>query len=187
MWLNWRLSIVVYALFQSTHLHEVWHGEGAWWKGSMRFQSTHLHEVWHLWRGKRKMDQQVSIHTPTWGVTTSIVSTWVQGIMFQSTHLHEVWQNKLRWRWLRILVSIHTPTWGVTRSSAWRSIGRPGFNPHTYMRCDDLERSNVKDQMGFNPHTYMRCDLKRKLDVNNVPTVSIHTPTWGVTLSANLL
>ena len=57
--------------------------------------------------------RRVSIHTPTWGVTYRL--TFPASVMvFQSTHLHEVWlpvQNHLLWEYA---VSIHTPTWGVT-------------------------------------------------------------------------
>ena len=33
------------------------------------FQSTHLHEVWHPGGWKKNASRHVSIHTPTWGVT----------------------------------------------------------------------------------------------------------------------
>ena len=33
----------------------------------------------------------------------------------------------------------------------------------------------------FNPHTYMRCDLEKRREMRYYG-VSIHTPTWGVTL-----
>ena len=101
----------------------------------------------------------VSIHTPTWGVT------WLHnnrtGIgMFQSTHLHEVWQ----------ITSID-----ITAND--------GFNPHTYMRCDQLVGYDYEHYMRFNPHTYMRCDIPNKY-YPFMGIVSIHTPTWGVTLFA---
>ena len=35
-------------MFQSTHLHEVWHLASALKMMSEKFQSTHLHEVWHV-------------------------------------------------------------------------------------------------------------------------------------------
>ena len=100
-----------------------------------QFQSTHLHEVWPT--GLTTLDRVlsfnphtymrcdsvesvsvdpvfVSIHTPTWGVTTGAVVTRCN-----------------------IEVSIHTPTWGVTSCATRRTLPAiPGFNPHTYMRCD---------------------------------------------------
>ena len=80
-------------------------------KQEFQFQSTHLHEVWLLivrlasldksfnphtymrcdiFEEPRLDEEQVSIHTPTWGVT-SLNSLWIWLILFQSTHLHEVW------------------------------------------------------------------------------------------------
>ena len=79
--------------------------------------------------------EYVSIHTPTWGVTSSSVILDAN-VVFQSTHLHEVWRLA------------YTYAFKFSR-----------FNPHTYMRCD--EDKGVKWVKGF---------------------VSIHTPTWGVTL-----
>ena len=122
--------------------------------------------------------QMVSIHTPTWGVTTRSTTSTVP-VSFQSTHLHEVW-----------------PFWIFAISDT------KSFNPHTYMRCDvrsarmlefivvsihtptcgvTIPRSNTRaDGWSFNPHTYMRCDRSPKNNRCNW-LVSIHTPTWGVT------
>ena len=76
------------------------------------FQSTHLHEVWHAMDKVNNYKLNVSIHTPTWGVT-STRGQYRGNRKFQSTHLHEVWQqaNCLT---REHNVSIHTPTWGVT-------------------------------------------------------------------------
>ena len=154
----WQLSFhdnIWSVTFQSTHLHEVW--LNAWVKTSVseRFQSTHLHEVWH-WlaiifnckdcfnphtymrcdKGDRTMEARniVSIHTPTWGVTSiTCQNTWQK--RFQSTHLHEVW-HWYRFYGSYVNVSIHTPTWGVTLNSRRFCPTRFSFNPHTYMRCD---------------------------------------------------
>ena len=109
------------------------------------------------------MKKKVSIHTPTWGVTTN--SHWTTNKHeFQSTHLHEVWllfqtfqiaviwfqSTHLHEVWLLLSflyfqpasVSIHTPTWGVTFSTTILTF-------------------------------YF--------------FVSIHTPTWGVTLATKSL
>ena len=77
----------------------------------------------------------VSIHTPTWGVT-SVVWPNILNSTFQSTHLHEVWRRSKT-----TIMAIHC------------------FNPHTYMRCDS----------GLTP-------------LDHIVLVSIHTPTWGVTV-----
>ena len=125
---------------------------------------------------------RVSIHTPTWGVT-------VQALSLKRDEL----------------VSIHTPTWGVTRCTLQYERIQQGFNPHTYMRCD-MASACISDwtawfqsthlhevwhisgcssltTQSFNPHTYMRCDIPNKY-YPFMGIVSIHTPTWGVTLFA---
>ena len=142
------------------------------------FQSTHLHEVWLVllhfdWlplgfnpHTYMRCDaiipsissfRNVSIHTPTWGVTPHYTNLGISGA-FQSTHLHEVWPIGL----VHLLI-----------------VG--GFNPHTYMRCDSLNNLNWSILGCFNPHTYMRCDTHAR-DIQWCQAVSIHTPTWGVTL-----
>ena len=57
-------------MFQSTHLHEVWHAAKDLEQTIQKFQSTHLHEVWHS-NGR-------------------IMCYFTK---FQSTHLHEVWPS----------------------------------------------------------------------------------------------
>ena len=123
----------------------------------LKFQSTHLHEVWlrdvilhkkgnvsihtPTWgvtpKVKCTLDlSEVSIHTPTWGVTLSLRDN-IWSVTFQSTHLHEVWLFvSVRW-YCSCEVSIHTPTWGVTFLREYEAWLRQ---------------------------------------------VSIHTPTWGVTI-----
>ena len=100
----------------------------------------------------------VSIHTPTWGVTVDYFLGFFFWL-FQSTHLHEVWLE---------------PSNGRYTSAC--------FNPHTYMRCDQMASLYIPDLYGFNPHTYMRCDFYENITLA-CESVSIHTPTWGVTNS----
>ena len=155
MWLSGLGNIVGSIQFQSTHLHEVWHKKDWLNSGLTSFQSTHLHEVWlRLCTYLRALKcfnphtymrcdaiipsissfRNVSIHTPTWGVTPHYTNLGISGA-FQSTHLHEVWPIGL----VHLLI-----------------VG--GFNPHTYMRCDSLNNLNWSILGCFNPHTYMRCD-----------------------------
>ena len=114
--------------------------------------------------GGHRTDQavQVSIHTPTWGVTSANF-VLAENILFQSTHLHEVWlcsgfADSLIWEFQ----STHL-------HEVWPSK-YPKFVP-TYR---------------FNPHTYMRCDVDDPT-VLSTRFVSIHTPTWGVTDPATSL
>ena len=143
-------------MFQSTHLHEVWHIMEIILSEKTKFQSTHLHEVWLRYFLQSLLGLIVSIHTPTWGVTWCVTEkghtntsfnphTYMrcdsksekktQNQMFQSTHLHEVW----RWSKTTIVVIC-------------------SFNPHTYMRCDSFKVLRTVIRLSFNPHTYMRCD-----------------------------
>ena len=102
--------------------------------------------------------RNVSIHTPTWGVTAG-KSTLVQRLSFQSTHLHEVWLVYGALGDDVMNVSIHTPTWGVTEfvfdltADKFVSIHTPTWGVTDCVRPDLLET-----------------------------VVSIHTPTWGVTI-----
>ena len=144
-------------MFQSTHLHEVWHTGCLRNHTASMFQSTHLHEVWLSFYHEHIFHILVSIHTPTWGVTPDEVSgRWGTGVSIHTptwgvTPLSRLMEHLNK-------VSIHTPTWGVTGHQQWRSIGKPGFNPHTYMRCDSIYCSYDEFKDSFNPHTYMRCD-----------------------------
>ena len=102
--------------------------------------------------------KNVSIHTPTQGVTYQF---------------HLV-QKKLQ-------VSIHTPTQGVT--GYWTAMVCPEdrFNPHTHAGCDFQSNFNRQCVVGFNPHTHAGCDLQVMTDLI-LYKVSIHTPTQGVTI-----
>ena len=129
----WFLSPLLFFLFQSTHLHEVWqhYNKNQW---DYNCFNPHTYMRCDLATEQVFPTEEVSIHTPTWGVT---IGGMTQYIEFD--------------------VSIHTPTWGVT-----------------------LSRRDSKDPKSFNPHTYMRCDeILKEYEFNRL--VSIHTPTWGVT------
>ena len=121
----------------------------------------------------------VSIHTPTWGVTEAQkiidATDW-----FQSTHLHEVWLGITYVRKMpKAFQSTHLHEVWRRIQILWKICQR--FNPHTYMRCDAGCTITERELACFNPHTYMRCD-KKTYQCISVYNVSIHTPTWGVTL-----
>ena len=143
-------------VFQSTHLHEVWPPSNR--SSSVTF-CFNPHTYMRCDRRSKNVCKSidVSIHTPTWGVTYAALQI-TRLNPFQSTHLHEVWRNSGSfsimatmfqsthlhevWRLFKVIilihhVSIHTPTWGVTAVHL------------------------LDDTAIF---------------------VSIHTPTWGVTL-----
>ena len=100
---------------------------------------------------------QVSIHTPTQGVTIHKRAKKASMRVFQSTHPRRVW-----------------PLGYVLNA-----IGLC-FNPHTHAGCDSGGRRSVRWGCCFNPHTHAGCD--QALDKTDYPvSVSIHTPTQGVT------
>ena len=146
-------------LFQSTHLHEVWHIVSHRHREFKRFQSTHLHEVWLSADKNNCTLVRVSIHTPTWGVTSV-------GILSIA-----LWT-----------VSIHTPTWGVTDTLNRTNIYHRKFQSTHLHEVWLMQQAWEYEKEGFNPHTYMRCDDGYKYYGRYV-NVSIHTPTWGVTVN----
>ena len=142
--------------FQSTHLHEVWHQQRSHPLSMRSFNphtymrcdttkilqdatihsfNPHTYMRCDLEREYLDKVQEVSIHTPTWGVTRRYHPK-KSNKQFQSTHLHEVW--------LEYELQIESTS---------------SFNPHTYMRCDYLLLHIVCLIPCFNPHTYMRCDV----------------------------
>ena len=142
--------------FQSTHLHEVWLLNLFFKYLILKFQSTHLHEVWlrdvilhkkgnvsihtPTWgvtpKVKCTLDlSEVSIHTPTWGVTHLDYRSVERFPKFQSTHLHEVWQYVPR----DVSVKVRFQSTHLHEVWPWYELScefESGFNPHTYMRCD---------------------------------------------------
>ena len=143
--------------FQSTHLHEVWRWVYMKIIRLRMFQSTHLHEVW-----------------------PNAVFSMASAYLFQSTHLHEVWPPLFHFTsHVKEFQSTHLHEVWRRIQILWKICQR--FNPHTYMRCDAGCTITERELACFNPHTYMRCD-KKTYQCISVYNVSIHTPTWGVTL-----
>ena len=166
-------------MFQSTHLHEVWPGNPYPLPSANPFQSTHLHEVWL--RGRCRDDRSPK---------------------FQSTHLHEVWlsiycrqSNTLRCfnphTYMRcddyklgsdqnLRVSIHTPTWGVTAANADKAVEDwfQSTHLHEVWPTGKTLAVDTKQFQSTHLHEVWREDLNVLLS----SPVSIHTPTWGVTV-----
>ena len=127
---------------------------------SVMFQSTHPRRVWLLLPYADIEIVDVSIHTPTKGVT-SLNFQAMYFLMFQSTHPRRVWLLDGSHYWNSCNVSIHTPTKGVTKVCNLFVTTFLCFNPHTHEGCDALT-------YGYAPRY----------------AVSIHTPTKGVTTAA---
>ena len=106
---------------------------------------------------------KVSIHTPTWGVTTWQAHQVRTFCFNPHTYMRcDFRQQRVGREWK---VSIHTPTWGVT---------------------DDPGRMNAVIDVSI--HTPTWGVTEQGLKNSERRTVSIHTPTWGVTLvSSNLI
>ena len=146
------------------------------------FQSTHPRRVWLslLWLFCRFFD--VSIHTPTKGVTsryqqwlsdkvvsihtptkgvTPLLSQYKRTILFQSTHPRRVWR---------------------TTCKAIRTIA--SFNPHTHEGCDERP-ARLFELLRVSIHTPTKGVTDQSCNWASVGRVSIHTPTKGVTQVIN--
>ena len=83
----------------------------------VEFQSTHPRRVWQIWRPPIYNPYNVSIHTPTQGVTY-VTYRLMPSIEFQSTHPRRVW---------------HCCTFAVLQVDS--------FNPHTHAGCDPISNN----------------------------------------------
>ena len=122
------------------------------------FQSTHPRRVWLNSWTILAVAVDVSIHTPTKGVTL----TWILSVilmMFQSTHPRRVW---------------HSSTLGASAASS--------FNPHTHEGCD-IQARWVRAQRAVSIHTPTKGVTYRLRKQGCIIYVSIHTPTKGVTFA----
>ena len=121
----------------------------------------------------------VSIHTPTWGVTLLVF----KAVIFFLVSIHTPTWGVTKNRWNPPVctdVSIHTPTWGVTIGRFISIIKKAFQSTHLHEVWQGNWRVKIATY-SFNPHTYMRCDSKWRHNRKHL-AVSIHTPTWGVTL-----
>ena len=124
--------------------------------------------------------KSVSIHTPTKGVTSGSRALDVATSGF-NPHTHEGC-DFMRYLVCQVLisVSIHTPTKGVTHSCSVIIFILRRFNPHTHEGCDAAYLAVIPSINCFNPHTHEGCDVLQNAEWA-YNTVSIHTPTKGVT------
>ena len=102
---------VVAKPFQSTHPRRVWLYAKWITKGPTSF-NPHTHEGCDVNLSLRVQRYQVSIHTPTKGVTLQPRNSGLQ-LLFQSTHPRRVWRQR-----------------------PWEPPASSGFNPHTHEGCD---------------------------------------------------
>ena len=172
-----------YLKFQSTHPRRVWHAEAMIYYHHPKFQSTHPRRVWHAQGCIDTFSSCVSIHTPTKGVT--LVSEIIYGTpWFQSTHPRRVWHRLPLPSGRTDSFNPHTHE-GCDMVSTIGISPRLSFNPHTHEGCDGVSKGIHIHRECFNPHTHEGCDLGSS-DYHTQITVSIHTPTKGVTSKFNL-
>ena len=154
------ISFYLYFLivFQSTHPRRVWLSKPKWWSSDCKFQSTHPRRVWHgsgrVWGNHSgfnphthegcdfaalvataQMDDTVSIHTPTKGVTLNF-ARWYNSTQFQSTHPRRVWHSNCTVCFYQLMFQSTHPrrVWHLPDSC--RELFLDGFNPHTHEGCD---------------------------------------------------
>ena len=139
-----------------------------------QFQSTHPRRVWPASRRAVSDNHQVSIHTPTKGVTEKLDFNAVQ-YQFQSTHPRRVWPYHIPHSPYPIRVSIHTPTKGVTILTHSVNLLVYSFNPHTHEGCDRLMAASFFTCLCFNPHTHEGCDWSLLGWYNHSPCFNPHT------------
>ena len=142
------------------------------------FQSTHPRRVWPVASILSALCFNVSIHTPTKGVT-SIIYDYLLVCWFQSTHPRRVWLNTNNYKhkslgfnphthegcdlllilfFIAVFVSIHTPTKGVTSCSRLR-FRHNSVSIHTPTKgVTHLLLAGSQCLECFNPHTHEGCD-----------------------------
>ena len=191
-------------MFQSTHPRRVWHVIKLVLTGDPSF-NPHTHEGCDMLESKLYEIGYVSIHTPTKGVTICFLNYFRCG-MFQSTHPRRVWRQKTkcihnhfkfqsthpRRVWLIFIFGIphllrfnpHTHE-GCDRKSKNQKRYHLSFNPHTHEGCDWTSETFLLRLISFNPHTHEGCDDELTQRCYK-ESVSIHTPTKGVTVTTFL-
>ena len=164
-------------MFQSTHLHEVWPRTFHSWGSSPCFNPHTYMRCDHVCL--LVMLIRISFNPHTYMRCDSVGTLLSLSCYCFNPHTYMRCDNAANCVWSKLSVSIHTPTWGVTVIvTATDSIS---MFQSTHLHEVWLNRSFVsKRHKGFNPHTYMRCDTAT-CGAGTRATVSIHTPTWGVT------
>ena len=153
-----------------------WNKTNEW--NSPKFQSTHLHEVWlHLFLSSRPF---LCFNPHTYMRCDVFLHPYDCYTICFNPHTYMRCDVVRSLRTRRFRVSIHTPTWGVTGNRSILRLFKWVFQSthlHEVWRWRD-KRPEAK--ACFNPHTYMRCDSEYH-QIEEDYSVSIHTPTWGVT------
>ena len=155
MWLKSKLAFVSFSSF-NPHTHEGCDDSDNRPRSEPQGFNPHTHEGCDWRIQQRCARHDVSIHTPTKGVT--------------SCYMYNSYKD---------VVSIHTPTKGVTDPRkiskevmefqsthprrVWQRLfdclkGYSSFNPHTHEGCDTKFLAVNVSLVSFNPHTHEGCD-----------------------------
>ncbi len=122
---------------------------------------------------------KISIHTPTQGVTL-----WIFRLSFLgSISIHTPTQGVTGWGCRgggRFYISIHTPTQGVTSIKCQPWLIGLYFNPHSHAGSDCSFAILSSAASHFNPHSHAGSDSMCVIHLQ-LSGISIHTPTQGVT------
>ena len=165
--------------------------------------NPHTHAGCDAYKDENGIVYGVSIHTPTQGVTCSRSVLLAYLLRFQSTHPRRVWLKSGSLSNDISPVSIHTPTQGVTTGALPFRYRNESFNPHTHAGCDfdnAFVAINVSRFQSTHPRRvwlyYTLLDMFAHGFQSTHPrrvwlflrgytyreiSVSIHTPTQGVT------
>ena len=125
---------------------------------NLKFQSTHPRRVWLCVPYTLIFAINVSIHTPTKGVTILLIHP-LAVILFQSTHPRRVWQPCQLHRGAACCVFQSTHPRRVWLSKCFKTVCNRCFNPHTHEGCDISPFSWIFHTLCFNPHTHEGCDI----------------------------
>ena len=80
----------------------------------------------------------------------------------------------------QLKISIHTPTRGVTHQHGSSNRDGRNFNPHSHKGSDTCCKTFSRCHHNFNPHSHKGSDTV-SIFLTTVKSISIHTPTRGVT------
>ena len=177
MWLIWVWILIYTVKFQSTHPRRVWLCWLSEAPSCVRF-NPHTHAGCDGLIVIVDSIKEVSIHTPTQGVTKAQFRMTVP-LRFQSTHPRRVWP------YCRDMIKHKKLFQSTHPRRVWPYLGLDSVlddkfqSTHPRRVWPYLGKSSAGSE-GFNPHTHAGCDFgSMRYDSDSL--VSIHTPTQGVT------
>ena len=156
-WLSTWLFQTSSTIFQSTLPQGEWPATAAFSSISTLFQSTLPQGEWLVSLQLCSASQNISIHTPTRGVTQHLWNSY-WWLLFQSTLPQGEWRKIKMLNAKVVCISIHTPTRGVTSISPPYFLRLHHFNPHSHKGSDRWVCAVVWAKRHFNPHSHKGSD-----------------------------